>query len=111
MIGSVPILIWTRPPGEPQAENIDFFRRFPKQLVESRVGPIWAPNFYYRASTVQALFLAPLARLHRMRPDPLQPLRAFPGYGLIALTLSTTRSATTTLTARSRWAWSSVGPA
>lgn len=71
---------------EPLAGDIDFFRRFPKIQVPSRVGPVWAPNFYYRASTVQMLFLAPLARIRRMLPDPLQPLSPLPGQGLVALT-------------------------
>ncbi|OAJ51545.1 acetoacetate decarboxylase [Paraburkholderia ginsengiterrae] len=71
---------------DPAAGNIDYFRRIPKHLVESRVGPTWAPNFYYRTSNIQLLFLAPLARLRAMLPAPLEPLRAFPGYGLVALT-------------------------
>lgn len=71
---------------DPKAGNIDFFRRIPKQQVLSRVGPIWAPNFYYRTSNVQALFLAPLGRLRAALPEPLEPLKAFPGYGLVALT-------------------------
>lgn len=71
---------------DPLVGNIDFFRRFSKQLVDSRVGPIWAPNFYYRANTVQLLFLAPLSRLRRMLPEPFRPLRALPGHGLVALT-------------------------
>ena len=71
---------------DPLAGNLDFFLRFPKQQVPSRVGPTWAPNFYYRASTVQLLYLAPLARIRRMLPEPLQPLSPLPGYGLVALT-------------------------
>ncbi|MDR8731695.1 acetoacetate decarboxylase [Burkholderia pseudomultivorans] len=71
---------------DPAAGNIDYFRRIPKRLVESRVGPTWAPNFYYRTSNIQVLFLAPLSRLRAMLPQPLEPLRAFPGYGLVALT-------------------------
>lgn len=67
------------------AGNVDFFRRFPKQLVNSRVGPIWAPNFYYRSSSTQLLFLAPINRIRSFLPDPLQPLRALPGHGLVAL--------------------------
>ncbi|BBY53187.1 acetoacetate decarboxylase family protein [Mycobacterium koreense] len=66
--------------------NIDWFRRIPKVQVESRVGPIWAPNFYYRASIVQATMLAPFDRLAAMLPEPLEPLRAFPGFGVVALT-------------------------
>ena len=70
---------------DPQAGNTDFFLRFPKQQVPSRVGPTWSPNFYYRASSVQLLFLAPLTRIRRMLPDPLQPLSPVPGHGLVAL--------------------------
>jgi hypothetical protein len=71
---------------DPAAGNIDFFRRIPKQRVESRVGPTWAPNFYYRSSNVQLLMLAPLDRLRAALPAPLEPLRAVPGHGLVALT-------------------------
>ncbi|HHT9029891.1 TPA: acetoacetate decarboxylase [Burkholderia cenocepacia] len=71
---------------DPAAGNIDFFRRIPKRLVTSTVGPTWAPNFYYRSSNVQLLFLAPADRLRAMLPTPLEPLRAYPGHGLVALT-------------------------
>lgn len=71
---------------DPAAGNIDFFRRIPKRLVASTVGPTWAPNFYYRSSHVQLLFLAPADRLRAMLPMPLEPLRAYPGHGLVALT-------------------------
>lgn len=70
---------------DPAAGNIDYFRRIPKQLAASRVGPTWAPNFYYRTSSVQLLFLAPLARLRATLPVPLEPLQALPGRGLVAL--------------------------
>jgi hypothetical protein len=71
---------------DPAAGNVDFFRRIPKQQVQSRVGPTWAPNFYYRSSSVRLLFLAPVDRLRAMLPEPLEPLKAFPGRGLVALT-------------------------
>lgn len=71
---------------DPAAGNIDWFRRIPKQQVQSRVGPVWAPNFYYRSSSVQLLMAAPVSRLRAMLPVPLQPLRAWPGTGLVALT-------------------------
>lgn len=71
---------------DPAAGNIDFFRRIPKVMVPSRIGPTWAPNFYYRTSSVQTLMLAPLNKLRSMLPAPLEPLRALPGYGLVALT-------------------------
>nr|WKF61894.1 hypothetical protein HUO10_006426 [Paraburkholderia busanensis] len=70
---------------DPAAGNIDFFRGISKRRVDSRVGPIWAPNFYYRASSVQVLMRAPLDRLRSALPTPLEPLRAFPGQGLVAL--------------------------
>lgn len=68
------------------AGNIDFFRRIPKQLVNSRVGPVWAPNFYYRSSSVQLLMLAPMSNLRAALPTPIEPLQALPGFGLVALT-------------------------
>lgn len=71
---------------DPAAGNIDWFRRIPKQQVQSRVGPVWAPNFYYRSSSVQLLMTAPIKRLRSTLPMPLQPLRAWPGTGLVALT-------------------------
>lgn len=74
---------------DPKAGNIDFFRKIPKKLVESRVGPVWAPNFYYRSGNVQVLMLAPLKKLKNKLPAPLEPLQAFPGYGLVALTFFT----------------------
>lgn len=71
---------------DPAAGNIDWFRRIPKVMVPSRIGPTWSPNFYYRTSSVQALMLAPLKALRSMLPAPLEPLRALPGHGLVALT-------------------------
>jgi hypothetical protein len=71
---------------DPAAGNIDFFRRIPKQQVASRVGPVWAPNFYYRSSSVQLLMTAPVDRLAAALPAPLEPLRPLPGRGLVALT-------------------------
>lgn len=71
---------------DPAVRNVDFFRRIPKVMASSRVGPAWAPNFYYRTSHVQALMLAPVKKLRSMLPAPLEPLRAFPGHGLVALT-------------------------
>lgn len=74
---------------DPAAGNIDFFRKIPKQMVESRVGLVWAPNFYYRTSNVQVLMLAPLKQLRKKLPAPLEPLQAFPGFGLVAVTFFT----------------------
>lgn len=71
---------------DPAAGNIDFFRRIPKSMAATRIGPAWSPNFYYRSSSVQLLFLVPLARLRAALPMPLEPLRPLPGRGLVALT-------------------------
>lgn len=40
----------------------------PKRIVDSSVGPIRAPNFYYRSGSVQLLFVAPLAALNARHP-------------------------------------------
>jgi hypothetical protein len=66
--------------------DISFFRQIPKELVDSRVGQVYAPNFYYRTKSVQLLFLAPLDNLKSKLPAPLEPITALPGYGLVALT-------------------------
>lgn len=66
--------------------DIDFFRKIPKRLADSRVGQVYAPNFYYRSRSVQLLYLAPLDRLQSKLPSPLEPITALPGYGLVALT-------------------------
>jgi len=74
---------------DPSAGNIDFFRKIPKKLVESRVGPVWAPNFYYRSSNIQLLMLAPIKQIKAKLPAALTPLQPFPGYGLVAVTFFT----------------------
>jgi hypothetical protein len=71
---------------DPAAGNIDYFRTIPKKLVETRVGKVWSPNFYYRTSNVQLLMLAPINKLKAKLPSPLEPLQSFPGYGLVSLT-------------------------
>jgi hypothetical protein len=66
--------------------DINFFRQTQKKLVDSRVGQVYAPNFYYRTQSVQLLYLAPLDSLKSKLPAPLEPITALPGYGLVALT-------------------------
>ncbi|GAD97815.1 hypothetical protein AOR_1_174064 [Paecilomyces variotii No. 5] len=66
--------------------NIDFLRKIPKKLVDSRVGQVYAPNFYYRTRSVQLIFLAPYDLLQSKLPSPLEPITALPGYGLVVLT-------------------------
>lgn len=50
----------------------------------------WSPNFYYRNSRVTAVYTADLARLRELMPegvlDEVQPLRVWPGRGLVVLT-------------------------
>ncbi|MEQ1311988.1 acetoacetate decarboxylase [Acinetobacter sp. XH1639] len=71
---------------DPLVGNIDFFRKIPKQLVDTRVGKVWSPNFYYTSSNVQVLMLAPLSKIKAKLPSKLQPLSPVPGYGLVSLT-------------------------
>lgn len=71
---------------DPAAGNIDYFRKISKKLVDTRVGKVWSPNFYYRTSNVQLLMLAPIDKLKAKLPAPLEPLHALPGYGLVSLT-------------------------
>lgn len=74
---------------DPAAGNIDFFRHIPKKIVESRIGPVWAPNFYYRSANVQLLMLAPIKLIKAKLPAALTSLQPFPGYGLVAVTFFT----------------------
>ncbi|KAJ5114511.1 hypothetical protein NUU61_000270 [Penicillium alfredii] len=67
--------------------DIELFRKIPKRLVDSRVGQVYAPNFYYRTRSVQLVYLRPLARLQPKLPSPLEPITALPSYGLAALTI------------------------
>jgi hypothetical protein len=71
---------------DPKVGNVDFFRKIPKQQVETRVGKVWSPNYYYRTSNVQLLMLAPLDKLKAKLPAQIEPLRVLPGYGLVSLT-------------------------
>ncbi|WP_431970563.1 acetoacetate decarboxylase [Nocardia sp. bgisy134] len=72
---------------DPAVGDITFFRRIPKRIADSALGPMWTPNFYYRTSSAQLLFTAPLSRLRAHLPAPLEPVRILPGVGLIALAL------------------------
>ena len=71
---------------DPLVGNVDFFRKIPKQLVETRAGKVWSPNYYYKTSNVQLLMLAPLDKLKAKLPAQVEPLSPIPGYGLVSLT-------------------------
>lgn len=66
--------------------NVDFFRKIPKKLVDTRVGRVWSPNYYYQSSQVQLLMLAPLDKLKAKLPTKVEALSPIPGYGLVSLT-------------------------
>ena len=57
------------------------FWKIPKKLVDSRVSQVYAPNFYYRTRSVQLL-----DRLQSKPLSLLEPIAAYPGYGLVVLT-------------------------
>ena len=69
----------------PEAGNLDFFRKIPKQQVETRVGKVWSPNYYYRTKNVQLLMLAPIDKLKAKLNEKIEPMNIF-GYGLVSLT-------------------------
>ncbi|MDO5543523.1 MAG: acetoacetate decarboxylase [Acinetobacter sp.] len=71
---------------DPLVGNVDFFKKIPKQLVETRVGKVWSPNYYYKTSNVQLLMLAPLDKLKAKLPAQVEPLSPIHGYGLVSLT-------------------------
>ncbi len=66
--------------------NVEFFRKTPKKLVDTRVGKVWSPNYYYQSSQVQLLMLAPLDKLKAKLPAKVEALSPIPGYGLVSLT-------------------------
>ncbi len=66
--------------------NLDFFRNNPKKMVDTRVGKVWSPNYYYKTSNIQMLILAPLNQLKAKLPAKIEPLSPIPGYGLVSLT-------------------------
>nr|WP_174506197.1 acetoacetate decarboxylase family protein [Acinetobacter sp. Marseille-Q1620] len=71
---------------DPRIGNVDFFRKIPKKLVDTYVGKVWSPNYYYQSSQVQLLMLAPLDKLKAKLPAKVEPLSPIPGYGLVSLT-------------------------
>ena len=74
-----------------EAPDVDlgWFRTLSKQRVN--IGfDTFSPNFYYKDSSITAVFTADLARLRELMPpglrDQVQPLQIWPGRGLVALT-------------------------
>lgn len=76
---------------EREAPDVDlsWFRTLPKTRVD--VGfETWSPNFYYRNSSIGAIFTADIDRLRALIPAALRaqvtPLQVWPGRGAVALT-------------------------
>ncbi|UQY86186.1 hypothetical protein LQE85_11790 [Stenotrophomonas rhizophila] len=74
---------------EAPAIDLSWFAGIPKRKVN--IGfESWSPNFYYENSRVTAVFIADLARLRELMPaevlEKVQPLQAWPGRGVVALT-------------------------
>ncbi len=70
--------------GDPRVSGVDFFRRLPKTKVDSRIGPTWTPNFYYRISTARLTMIAPSRAIRNRLPEELSPLEIAPGLGLVS---------------------------
>jgi hypothetical protein len=69
--------------------DLSWFRTLGKTKVD--IGfETWSPNFYYRNSSITAIFTADIDRLRELIPpevrDEVQPLRVWPGRGVVALT-------------------------
>lgn len=79
------------------------FWKIPKKLVDSRVSQVYAPNFYYRTRSVQLL-----DRLQSKPLSLLEPIAAYPGYGLVVLTFYSYLSVTMILTMRFQLLLSSI---
>lgn len=69
--------------------DLSWFRGLEKKKVDIGFAS-YSPNFYYRNSRVTAIFTADLGRLRALMPPQVlatvQPLRIWPGRGLVALT-------------------------
>ncbi|MFF4083522.1 acetoacetate decarboxylase family protein [Streptomyces sp. NPDC001777] len=70
---------------DPRVSSVDFFRRMPKNRVDSRIGPTLTPNFYYRISTTRLTMLAPTRTIRARLPRELDPLEITPGLGIVSV--------------------------
>ncbi|MEB8338107.1 acetoacetate decarboxylase family protein [Streptomyces endophyticus] len=70
---------------DPRVSSVDFFRRMPKNRVDSRIGPTLTPNFYYRISTTRLTMLAPTKAIRARLPRELDPLELAPGLGIVSV--------------------------
>ncbi|SNY75686.1 Acetoacetate decarboxylase (ADC) [Nocardia amikacinitolerans] len=70
---------------DPRVSSVDFFRRMPKTMVDSRIGPTLTPNFYYRISTARLTMLARSRAIRSRLPEELAPLEVAPGFGLVSV--------------------------
>lgn len=69
--------------------DLSWFKTLSKQKVH--VGfDTYSPNFYYKNSSITAVFTADIDRLRELMPaevrDRVQPLQVWPGRGVVALT-------------------------
>jgi hypothetical protein len=80
------------------AENPELDLNWFKQIEKERVDigfESYSPNFYYKNSRITAIFTADYAQLTSLMPtnilDSVQPLKVWPGRGLVVLTAYTYR--------------------
>lgn len=70
---------------DPRVSSVDFFRKLPKQRVDSPIGETLTPNFYYRMSSTRITMLAKSRAVRARLPRELAPLEVAPGLGLISV--------------------------
>ncbi|MFC9473021.1 acetoacetate decarboxylase family protein [Nocardia sp. NPDC056952] len=69
---------------DPRVSDVEFFRRLPKQRVNSPIGETLTPNFYYRMSSTRLTMLAKSRAIRARLPRELVPVEVAPGIGLIS---------------------------
>lgn len=70
---------------DPLVSSVDFFRRLSKTQIDSRIGPTYTPNFYYRMSSARLIMLARSSAIRAVLPEELEPLELAPGVGLASV--------------------------
>ncbi|MFD5177819.1 acetoacetate decarboxylase family protein [Nocardia sp. NPDC058379] len=69
---------------DPRVSGVDYFRRLPKNRVDSRIGETYTPNFYYRMASARLTMLARSKAIRARLPRELAPLEVAPGIGLVS---------------------------